>query len=109
MTDVANTAAPAIREDGKHPLSSDWTMWWDRKVKSPDGSGYEQGLVPLGTFDTLEDFFKVYAYVIRPPNVPKDTNLQLFRGQTKPLWENFASGGCWFVRLTQNPDSIGLV
>lgn len=51
----ARVSLPALTEDGRHRLETAWTFWYDKKDKSKD---YEENLQQLGTFDTVEDFFR---------------------------------------------------
>lgn len=59
--------------DGKHKLETGeisfelnstykdqgWTLWFDKKPKDKK-TRYEDNLVQVGTFHTIEDFFKYY-------------------------------------------------
>lgn len=49
---------PPLTEDGRHRLETAWTFWYDKKDRSKD---YEENLQPMGTFDTVEDFFRYVA------------------------------------------------
>ena len=55
------------RSPGDHPLQSAWCFWYDqkkRKVAAP--SDFREQLQKVGTFDTVEGFWKIYCYLRRP-------------------------------------------
>jgi len=79
-----------------HPLQSPWTFWYCKKNKQPN---FETTLVSLGTSNTVEEFFSLYSHLKRPHELYTNSNLHLFRGTTRPMWENFPNGGHWVLRL----------
>jgi translation initiation factor 4E len=94
---------------GDHPLETSWSFWWDSKLqRNADQSSsaayksYEQSLHKIGTFSTVEGFYRHYAFIQRPDDLPKDHNLFLFRHTTTPAWESFPSGGCWIVKVRKH-------
>ena len=40
----------------------------------------------LGSFNTVEDFWRFYIHIKRPSELEIGYNLYLFRDQHKPLW-----------------------
>lgn len=92
--------------EGEHPLETSWTLWFDKKqsVKtnkdsSADTTAYLGGLSQLGSFNTVEGFYRHYAYLTRPSDFPRDHNILCFRTGYKPAWEEFPDGGCWIIRI----------
>eukprot|EP01124_Arcella_intermedia_P002797 TRINITY_DN1151_c0_g1_i1.p1 TRINITY_DN1151_c0_g1~~TRINITY_DN1151_c0_g1_i1.p1 ORF type:complete len:251 (-),score=40.63 TRINITY_DN1151_c0_g1_i1:153-905(-) len=81
---------------GPHPLQTPWTFWYCKKNKQ---SNFETTLVSLGTCNTVEEFFTLYSRLRRPHELQSNSNLHLFRGNTRPMWENYPSGGQWALRL----------
>lgn len=53
----------------------------------PPRSAYKNNLRRLGTFDTVEEFWRHYIYLKRPSELEKDVNVYLFRKQLTPMWE----------------------
>lgn len=91
--------------EGEYPadealLETPWTFWYDKKTSDKKESDqYMEGLRQLGTFGTIEGFYKHYTYLLRPSELPRDHNVWLFRKGYKPMWEEFPEGGCWIVRI----------
>merc|ERR1719469_1012272 len=64
------------------------------------------GLKQVGTFNSVEEFLRLYAHIKRPSTFPRDYNLLCFRAGCKPMWEEFPDGGCWNYRIRRT-DSDG--
>lgn len=56
---------------------------------------------PLGSFDTVRGFWRLYSHILRPNDVKESVDLFLFKHGIKPMWEDPANakGGRWVVRL----------
>jgi translation initiation factor 4E len=97
------------KEDGEHPLQSAWAFWYDKKAsyRLQDSSEFRGRLVKLGSFDTIESFWKLYLYIKRPSAVELNVNLYLFRDgeQHAPMWECYPRGGCWILKVKKRKDS----
>lgn len=84
----------------EHPLETAWTFWYDKKTSNrKESDQYIEGLRQLGSFNTIEGFYRHYAYLLRPSELPRDHNVLLFRKGYKPMWEEFPEGGCWIIRI----------
>jgi translation initiation factor 4E len=82
------------------PLETAWTFWYDKKTTDKKESDqYMEGLKQLGSFNTIEGFYRHYTWLMRPSELPKDHNVLLFRRGYKPMWEEFPEGGCWIIRI----------
>eukprot|EP00808_Paulinella_micropora_P024096 g78298.t1 len=93
-------------ENAEHPLETPWILYYDKKMEHTKKSGggkkfkqYESNLRPLGTFNTLEGFWKLHSWIVPADNLPQDYNLLLFRHKYIPAWESFPQGGMWIVRV----------
>lgn len=51
--------------------------------------------VKLGTFNTAESFWRHFAFLQSPEQLPRDHDLFLMRQQFIPAWESFPGGGSW--------------
>lgn len=66
---------------------------------------YERSIQQIGTFGTIEDFWNMFGYIVRPSDAfvasAIATDIHMFRSGVKPLWEDPANrrGGKWVVRL----------
>jgi|Transcript_78680 translation initiation factor 4E len=82
------------------PLETAWTFWYDKKTSDKKESDqYMEGLKQLGSFNTVEGFYRHYTWLMRPTELPRDHNILLFRRGYKPMWEEFPEGGCWIIRI----------
>nr|AMA65231.1 eIF4E-2 [Amphidinium carterae] len=82
------------------PLETAWTFWSDKKTSDKKESDqYMEGLKQLGSFNTVQGFFRHYAWLQRATDLPRDHSVLLFRKGYKPMWEEFPDGGCWIVRI----------
>lgn len=41
---------------------------------------------------------RIYSHVMRPSQLPLNSNYYLSRNRTAPAWESFPNGGSWNVR-----------
>ena len=83
-------------QDEEHALQTSWSFWYDRKApKKTDQGTYQSNLHRLGSFETVEEFWRHYVHVKRPSELGRDTNLYLFRNvpECTPMWEAFPNGG----------------
>lgn len=84
----------------ENPLETAWTFWYDKKTSDKKESDqYMEGLRQLGTFNTVQGFYRHYAHLMRPSEFPRDHNCYMFRKNYKPMWEEFPEGGCWIIRI----------
>lgn len=82
------------------PLETAWTFWYDKKTSDrKESEQYMEGLKQLGSFNTIEGFYRYYSYLLRPSDLPRDHNVLLFRKGYRPMWEEFPEGGCWIIRI----------
>ncbi len=102
VTVQPETSTPSAEATpGSTPLQSEWSFWFDRKPAShtTNYKEYQQSLVKLGSFTTMEDFWRHYSYIVNPDAIPKDYSLFLARDQVTPAWESYQNGGCWIIRV----------
>jgi translation initiation factor 4E len=95
----------------EHQLESEWTFWFERRdnrtedeAKGMSQMDWEQKLQKIGTFNTLENFWSYYCHLQRPTQLPRLSSYHLFRGQTKPTWENYPEGGHWLITMKKTLD-----
>lgn len=82
------------------PLETAWTFWYDKHSSDKKESDqYMEGLRQLGSFSTIQGFYRHYSYLRRPSELPRDYNCYMFRKHYKPMWEEFPEGGCWIIRI----------
>jgi len=89
-----------------HPLEYEWTFWYDKRplpqkrVKGEQES-YENNLRDIGTFGTVEDFWRYYNHMVKPSKIETNSNYHLFKKGIKPMWEDSsnAKGGKWVLTI----------
>jgi translation initiation factor 4E len=84
-----------------HPLETPWTFYFDKKLAKAtiDFHDFQQNLHKLGSFNTIEGFWRMYCHLSSPELIPKDCDLFLFRSSYVPAWESFPNGGCWIIKV----------
>lgn len=62
---------------------------------------YDQNLKRIGSFNSVESFWSLYSYLVRPSELTGYCDYHLFKDGIKPMWEDDANkeGGRWTVRL----------
>mmetsp|Transcript_26423 Transcript_26423/g.26673 ORF Transcript_26423/g.26673 Transcript_26423/m.26673 type:complete len:241 (-) Transcript_26423:150-872(-) len=97
-----------VREEGDHPLQTSWAFWYDKKQHKKQASDeFRAHLHKLGSFDTVESFWKLFVYMKRPSKLENNVNLYLFRDGPNfaPMWECFPNGGCWILKIKKKMNS----
>jgi len=109
---------------GGTPLQTGFSFWYMRRGKGankeatassdaqPDKESdkdtpqqvpnpYENSIKTVATIKTVEDFWCIYDFLVRPNDLPTTTDYHFFREGIKPTWEdaNNSKGGKWIVRL----------
>jgi len=58
---------------------------------------YNSQLKPLGSFNTVQGFWRYWNNIVDPSRFPNDSNLRLFKRGIKPMWEDASNihGGRW--------------
>lgn len=60
----------------KHPLQNSWTMWFLHPDKSRD---WEDRVIPIISFDTVEDFWSIYNHIKTPAEFSLGHDYYLFK------------------------------
>ena len=113
------------QDGGGTPLQTGYCFWFMRRGKgaSKEASGsseasptekdvdkdslqvavnpYENSIKIIATIKTVEEFWSVYDFLVRPNDLPITTDYHFFRDGIKPTWEDISNskGGKWIVRL----------
>eukprot|EP01065_Artemidia_motanka_P020000 TRINITY_DN2393_c0_g1_i1.p1 TRINITY_DN2393_c0_g1~~TRINITY_DN2393_c0_g1_i1.p1 ORF type:complete len:238 (+),score=80.55 TRINITY_DN2393_c0_g1_i1:77-715(+) len=106
---------PRVQRDAdgrvQHKLHDTWTLWLEkREILKAQLTEHEwdKGLQKVGVFETIEQFFCYYSHMVRVSELPNQMSYYMFRGSTKPTWENYPHGGHWTVTLTKSVDGSAL-
>jgi translation initiation factor 4E len=67
----------------------------------PPNNPYESSIKQIAAVHSVEEFWSIYDYLVRPDMLPTTTDLHFFRHGVKPTWEDSqnAKGGKWLIRL----------
>nr|CAB3241806.1 eukaryotic translation initiation factor 4E type 2-like [Phallusia mammillata] len=88
---------------GEHPLQYTYCIWYSKKQpgRAQDAASFEKNMNVIGTFCSVEQFWKIYSHMIRVNEMAGHSDIHVFKGGIKPLWEDKANrlGGKWIVRL----------
>lgn len=101
----ASTASGFSSGVRKHALHSRFHFLYQRRYASTRTDLYGSSIKEIGTFGTVEDFWSHYTHLVRPNDLPVNTNYYLFRDPIQPLWEDPANK----VELTVLTDKIPTV
>lgn len=97
--ETLSTMAPELLI--KHDLHTSWTLWYYENIKDRK---WEDNLVPIITFGTVEDFWAAYNYLEPASNLQIGSDYALFKTGIKPMWEDEQNkpGGRWLISLDKS-------
>lgn len=87
----------------EHRLQFRYTFWYSRRApgKATSAQNYDQNLKKIGTFYSVEQFWKLYSHMVRASELSGHSDYHLFKDGIRPMWEDDANkaGGKWIIRL----------
>lgn len=85
----------------KHPLQNSWQLWYYRNEK---GRNWEENLIKVTQFNTVEDFWAVYNHIELASSLAIGCDYCIFKEGIKPMWEDDKNrkGGRWLFQLHKN-------
>jgi len=100
-TEISDQSEKLTDQEGdQNLLETPWTFYYDKKIVARTNyKDFESGLKTLGTFKTVEGFWRHYSWMKSADNLPKDYNIFLFRHNNVPAWETFPDGGMWIIKV----------
>ncbi|XP_078266370.1 eukaryotic translation initiation factor 4E type 2 isoform X3 [Rhinoraja longicauda] len=74
---------------GEHPLQYNYTFWYSRRTpgRPTSSQSYEQNVKQIGTFASVEQFWRFYSHLVRPGDLTGHSDFHLFKDGIKPMWE----------------------
>jgi translation initiation factor 4E len=78
----------ALVSDGPNYLHSKWTMWFDNPRFANPEIEWKDNLTNCGTFDTIEDFWRIYNNLKPASTLSVNSNYHVFREGIVPMWED---------------------
>ncbi|XP_064458492.1 eukaryotic translation initiation factor 4E-1A-like isoform X1 [Ornithodoros turicata] len=91
----------------KHPLQHRWSLWF---YKNDKNRTWEENLLEITSFDTVEDFWALYNHIEVASKLPLGCDYCLFKHGIKPMWEDTRNkaGGRWLFNLNKNQRTTDL-
>jgi len=92
-----------VKAEKKYALDCAYSIWFQHaqhaKKKPKSEQQYEEGLNCVGTFKTVQDFWR-YWNAIDLLKMPNFCSLSVFKHPIKPMWEDphNKDGGQWVIR-----------
>jgi len=97
-------AAALLDENVK--LNAKWTMWYDNPRFSDPKKDWKDNLTNCGSFDTIEDFWRIFNNLRPSSKLPVNSNYHVFREGVVPMWEDPSNkDGGKFVLTIPKKDS----
>lgn len=81
------------------PLKYTWVIWY--RPPTSKHSDYEKSTKPMCRMATAQQFWKVFAHLKRPSQLPTVSDYHFFKDRIRPVWEDEENkkGGKWIMRL----------
>lgn len=91
----------------KHPLQHRWSLWF---YKNDKNRSWEENLLEITSFDTVEDFWALYNHIEVASKLPLGCDYSLFKYGIKPMWEDCRNkqGGRWLFNLNKSQRTTDL-
>uniref|UniRef100_A0A8C5VXX3 Eukaryotic translation initiation factor 4E type 2 n=1 Tax=Microcebus murinus TaxID=30608 RepID=A0A8C5VXX3_MICMU len=87
----------------EHPLQYNYTFWDSRRTPGRPASpqSYEQNMKQIGTFASVEQFWRFHSHMVCPGDLTGHSDFLLFKEGIKRMWEDDTkkNGGKWIIRL----------
>lgn len=97
---VAGEMALTPLVDLKHPLQNEWSFWF---LKNDKSKSWEENLLEITTFHTVEDFWALYNHIEVSSRVAMGCDYCVFKKDVKPMWEDpqNINGGRWLLSMNK--------
>lgn len=82
-------------------LKNTWTFWYDKPDPKMSIENWDQFLIRVGTFQTVESLWGLFNNIVSLTNLPSGANLHLFKTGIEPKWEDVQNkkGGKWVLEI----------
>lgn len=93
--------------DTKHPLECSWTLWFDPGSSKSSINSWGQTLMPVYSFQTVEDFWCLFNNIKPPSWLPMGSDFHLFKQGIEPKWEDpqCLKGGSWTLHIPKGQNA----
>lgn len=78
-----------------------WTFWFQKEQSGGTFESYQDSLLKLGSFNTIQDFWRWYNNLPPTDSLNMRTGFHLMKGNIAPLWEHEdnLAGGTFSLRV----------
>lgn len=96
-------------EEQPNQLNSRWTMWYDNPRAADPNTEWKDNLSNCGSFDTIEDFWRMFNNLLPASRLPVGANYHVFREGVVPMWEDPANkeGGKFVLTIPKKDSKAG--
>jgi translation initiation factor 4E len=87
-------------------LKYKWTFWFDRPDLKISDDNWDQFLIKIDSFQTIEKFWSLFNNILLPSYIQPGVNFHLFKSDIEPKWEDIhnLSGGKWMLTVSKQFD-----
>jgi len=106
--DISATTLSPLDFSMKHPLQNRWTIWYDNPGKKTSQASWADNLKKIVTFDTVEDFWRIFNNIRPSSKLLSGSNYHVFKENVEPKWEHPENkqGGKWVVASKNKKDFL---
>ena len=91
---------------GETKLHAKWTIWYDNPRLADPDKDWKDNLSNCGTFETIEEFWRIYNNLKPASQLAVNSNYHVFRAGVIPMWEDPTNkNGGKFVLTIPKKDS----
>lgn len=86
-------------DEVEHTLKHSWKIYY--RAPANKYTDYEKSITEVGSFPTVEGFWKIYIHLKAPSLLPIVSDYHIFKEKIRPVWEDEynKNGGKWIIRL----------
>ena len=94
---------------GHTKLHCKWTIWYDNPRLADPDKDWKDNLSCCGTFETIEEFWKIYNNLKPASQLPVNSNYHVFRYGVIPMWEDPTNkdGGKFVLTIPKKDSKSG--
>lgn len=98
-TSTADSNLQNTPDEGEHVLKHSWKIYY--RAPANKYTDYEKSIIEVGSFPTVEGFWKIYVHLKAPSFLPIVSDYHIFKEKIRPVWEDEynKNGGKWIIRL----------
>jgi len=106
--EVMVAPSPNLDFTVKHPLHHRWTLWYDNPGKKTSQDKWAENLKQVVTFETVEDFWRLFNNIRPASKLISGSNYHLFKDDIEPKWEHpdNTRGGKWVATIKSKKDEL---